>query len=328
MNSLLILFTASAIMSSEELWAVFWRYTVLIILTTIIGFAVYVLLKAAALRLIWKKKAEKHRMLLTIAAVIVISSIIAIFYALFVEPDWVTLCHYRVTTSKWRNGRNVRIAQLSDLHTEKGCELRFSRALDIIRRQKPDLIVLTGDYCNDSEPATDAILRSFASDLVKTAPVYAVEGNWDTLEDMQILENQGVCMLRNEKIDLDIRGNHMSFIGSDSFRYDLLRKLLKADPSRFLAVISHTPFLFEESAALGADLYLCGHTHGGQFSLPLFGTICPYYDIVGKYQLGKYHRGSTLMIVNGGLGMEGGSFTLRFRFGVRPAVGLIEIEGK
>ncbi len=328
MSSLLLLLTAPATTNSEEIWAVFSRHTVLVILTIIIGFAVYALLKAALLHLIWKRKVGEHRLLLAAAAFITISSIIAAFYALFVEPDWVQHNHHYVTTSKWGKGMNVRIAHLSDLHAEKGSELRFSRALDIVRRQKPDIIVLTGDYSNDSEPATEEILGKFASDLVKIAPVYAVEGNWDTMKAMQLLENHGVRMLRNEKVYLTIRGAHLSFIGSDSFRYDLLRKLLKADPAKFLVVVSHTPFLFEESAALGADLYLCGHTHGGQIRLPLFGTVCPYYDIVGKYQLGEYHRGSTLMIVNGGLGMEGGSCTVRIRFGARPDVGIVEIRGR
>ncbi|MGV8125409.1 MAG: hypothetical protein AB2L14_37170 [Candidatus Xenobiia bacterium LiM19] len=95
-----------------------------------------------------------------------------------------------------------------------------------------------------------------------------------------------------------------------------------------MVIVSHTPLLFKESASLGTDLYLCGHTHGGQIYFPLIGTICPYYDIIGKYQLGEYRYELTTMTINGGLGMEGGSCVIRIRFGVRPDVGIVEIKGR
>jgi len=312
----------------EMIRAVFFRYAVIVILFSIIGLSVYVLLKAAILRIVKKKSFAEQRWILAAASVVVIVSISAAIYALYIEPDWVKINCHSVTTSKWKSGRSLKIAHLSDLHAEKGSELRFSRALEAVKKEKPDLLVLTGDYDNESTPYSEQILGRFASALVKISPVFAVEGNWDTMKTLQLLEKSGARVLRNEAQHLVIRDNSLVLVGSDSFRYDLLRRILRPDPSAFLIVVSHTPLLFEESASLGADLFLCGHTHGGQIQMPLIGTICPYYDIIGKYQLGDYRYESTTMIINGGLGMEGGSCVVRIRFGVRPDVGIVEIRGK
>lgn len=312
----------------EMIRAVFFRYSVIVIIFAIIGLSVYVLLKAAILRIVKKRSFAEQRWILAAASVVVIVSVSAAFYALYIEPDWVKINYHAVGSPKWKSGGAVKIAQLSDLHAEKGSELRFSRALEAVRKEKPDLIVLTGDYDNESTPYSEKILGSFASDLAGTAPVYATEGNWDTAETLKMLENKGVRVLRNEIQPVAIRDNSLVLVGSDSFRYDLMRRILKPDPSALMVVVSHTPLLFEESASLGADLFLCGHTHGGQIQLPLIGTICPYYDIIGKYQLGEYRYESTTMIINGGLGMEGGSCVVRIRFGVRPDVGIVEISGK
>ena len=38
--------------------------------------------------------------------------------------------------------------------------------------------------------------------------------------------------------------------------------------SDFSIALVHSPELFDMAAEMGVDLYLCGHTHGGQVCLP------------------------------------------------------------
>jgi predicted MPP superfamily phosphohydrolase len=54
-----------------------------------------------------------------------------------------------------------------------------------------------------------------------------------------------------------------------------------------------------------ADLYLCGHTHGGQIRLPLFGAVITSSDFWKRYEMGRYEEGNTVLYISRGLGMEG-----------------------
>jgi hypothetical protein len=60
-----------------------------------------------------------------------------------------------------------------------------------------------------------------------------------------------------------------------------------------------------EAAALGVDLYLAGHTHGGQWRLPGFGAILTSSRYWKRYEAGLYCQGKTHMYVSRGLGLEG-----------------------
>ena len=72
-------------------------------------------------------------------------------------------------------------------------------------------------------------------------------------------------------------------------------------------------------------LVLTGHTHGGQFRLPLIGgLIAPNQGLFPKYDAGLYSDGNTNMIVSRWLGNS----IIPFRFNNRPEVVLIELAGQ
>ncbi len=76
------------------------------------------------------------------------------------------------------------------------------------------------------------------------------------------LEKQGVKVLRNEKVDLEIGGERVVLVGIDDCWAGL------AQPPEVPATDAFTIYLIHEPdcrAAWDADLILAGHTHGGQF---------------------------------------------------------------
>jgi predicted MPP superfamily phosphohydrolase len=81
-----------------------------------------------------------------------------------------------------------------------------------------------------------------------------------------------------------------------------------------------------QAAALGVDLYLAGHTHGGQWRLPLFGAILTSSKFWKRYEAGAYQEGSTHLYVSRGIGLEGFG-TPRARFFCPPEVVLISLSG-
>jgi uncharacterized protein len=72
------------------------------------------------------------------------------------------------------------------------------------------------------------------------------------------------------------------------------------------------------------DLYLCGDTHGGQVSLPLWGPLVVIGRQGRRYTKGLYRseEGGGHVFVSSGIGMED---TLPVRVGVRPVITVIDL---
>ena len=73
----------------------------------------------------------------------------------------------------------------------------------------------------------------------------------------------------------------------------------------FTILLYHMPDLMPEAEAQGIDLYLAGHTHGGQWRLPGYGALITSSIFGKRYEMGHYTEGGTQLYVSRGLGMEG-----------------------
>lgn len=245
--------------------------------------------------------------------------------AFYIEPDFVVTTHHAIKTSKLPPGARVRIVQLSDLHVE-GFGKREKRMLVHTAKAKPDLIVLTGDYRNEDTPETVKALERIAKQLSAIAPTYAIHGNWDGDEDIQILSRGGVIPLEKWTIVRGSRGGKVA-LGQVEWLAQEVTDVPTANMKQMYKVLlNHVPRsrLVASAEEKGVDLMLAGHTHGGQVRLPLFGALLPDRDLVGKYQAGLNKYGESLLYVNRGIGMEGGNAP-RVRFFCRPEVAVIDI---
>ena len=94
----------------------------------------------------------------------------------------------------------------------------------------------------------------------------------------------------------------------------------------FILLLYHSPDLIREAAGHQVDLYLAGHTHGGQWCLPGFGAILTSSRFWKRYEAGLYREGDTTLYVSRGLGMEGFG-TPRARILCPPEVVEVVITG-
>ena len=80
---------------------------------------------------------------------------------------------------------------------------------------------------------------------------------------------------------------------------------------------------------MDADLYLCGHTHGGQVQVPFFGPLVTMTSAPRHVAAGGVFETSTGMslALSRGVGMEG-DYAPRFRFNCRPHVFLLTLRGE
>jgi uncharacterized protein len=259
-------------------------------------------------------------------------------YGTQIEPFRLQVTKVEISSDKMANpGTSVRIVQLSDLHVER--LTRRERALPLVVADlAPDLIILNGDFLNTSyqrDLGALADLRVLLAQLEAPGGIYAV---WGTPEvDLPtvlrpLLADLGIILLEDEAIAAAVGGHTLWIVGVTCTR-DLsrdgssLRAVLAAGPPRdFTVLLYHTPDLMPQAASLGVDLYLAGHTHGGQWRLPWFGAILTSSRYWKRYEAGHYREGASHLYVSRGLGMEGFGMP-RARFFCPPEVVSITLTG-
>jgi uncharacterized protein len=221
-----------------------------------------------------------------------------------------------------------KILHLTDLHAD-GLTGLADAICKRIQGLEVDLCVMTGDYrfdvrgpCHNIYPPMERILRSVNA----RQGVVGVLGNHDVSEEIPAFDCLGMRMLINQALELRRGHDSVWVIGLDDPHYygcDDLPGTLKGLPlEAFKILLVHTPELIEEAEASGVDLYLCGHTHGGQICLPFIGPIvfnanCPRAYARGVWQY-KNLQGYTCP----GVGTSG----VPVRFFCPPEIGLLELR--
>jgi len=166
----------------------------------------------------------------------------------------------------------LRVLHLSDLHLDMYQPITEA-LIERIGRLDYDLCVLTGDYrawtFGPIERAM-AAMRSLCTELKQ--PLYGVLGNHDSVRMVPELEDMGIRMLLNESVSIEREGELIYLAGIDDahyFRVDNIEKAAYAIPHEAVSLLlSHTPEIYLQAAHAGFDVFLCGHTHGGQICLP------------------------------------------------------------
>jgi len=257
-------------------------------------------------------------------------------YGCVVEPFHLTVTRLEVSSPRLAGlSRPLRILHLSDLHMERPTP-RDERVLALAAELAPDLIVLTGDYLNLSYADDDTAIahaRQWLSRLRAPLGVYAVLGTPEV--DLrhradELFAGTGVRLLRNEQVQVEAGSQAITLVGVTCER-DLsvdragLDAALRGVPDGgFTILLYHIPDLMPEAVARGIDLYLTGHTHGGQWRLPGYGAVITSSAYGKRYEMGHYVEGRTHLYVSRGLGLEGLAAP-RARFLCPPEVVLLTL---
>lgn len=255
-------------------------------------------------------------------------------YGMYVEPFDLRVTTLRITSPKIQADRPIRIVQLSDIHVER-ITRRERAMLAQVQALQPDLIVMTGDYLNIdyvNDPHTRQDGRAVLAQLSAPSGIYAVTGTRgvDTPAAMQeLFAGLPIRLLKNERATVDIAGASLDLVGVEVNGWDpdraALAAALKQVPAgRYSILLYHTPDLAEAAAAGWVDLYLAGHTHGGQIRLPWWGALVTMSAYGKRFEAGLYALDETRLYVSRGIGMEGLRLP-RARFLAPPEIVLIEL---
>ncbi|UCG23005.1 MAG: metallophosphoesterase [Chloroflexota bacterium] len=261
-------------------------------------------------------------------------------YGTLVEPFRLGLTYLTVETDRLAaEDEPIRILHISDLHVER-LTRREEQLLAMLKDVEVDIILITGDYLNLSyvrdHQAQDDV-RHLLAQISAPYGVYATLGS-PPVDQRNVIpplfDDLPVLLLVNESrlVELD-GGRRLVLLGLDCSHHlatdaMALDRLMSTSPNGMPSVLMyHAPDLMPEAAAHDIDLYLCGHTHGGQVRLPIIGAVLTSSQLGKRYEMGLYQEGRTHMYVSRGVGLEGLSAP-RVRFLAPPEITLITVHGR
>lgn len=255
-----------------------------------------------------------------IAAALVVA--LCFLYGVHVEADWLSVSRHTIATSKLRPGQRLRIVHVTDLHVDQDSPV-LQQLADVVNAEKPDLVIFTGDALNAASGAP--IFRRVLGAMAALHGTYAVHGNHDVaFWDHVDLFGGGVATALHGT-PRRVPNTPVVLCGTPYDKPDALKACLtQAGPGLRVAAY-HTPDLVEDVAGL-ADVYLAGHTHGGQVRVPFYGAVVTLSAFGKRYEMGLYDVKGTALHVSRGIGFEPAPAP-RVRFLCRPEVAVLDLVG-
>jgi uncharacterized protein len=196
----------------------------------------------------------------------------------------------------------LRIGLITDIHRSRWVSHEdVAHAVDLLMAERPDLIVLGGDYVTWGDRKYVGASADALAPLSAPYGVFAILGNHDNDHDTPIaLAKNDVHVLRDARTRVTIRGEMIDLLGIRFWTRrasDIASLMHRAVPMTVL--LAHDPRRLTEAATLSIPLVLSGHTHGGQVVLPVLGAVAAkQFPVVQG--IGRKER--TTVFVSRGLG--------------------------
>lgn len=185
---------------------------------------------------------------------------------------------YDVTLDKGVHGMTaLKVVMVSDIHLGDIIEnKRLKKMVQEINSLNPDIVLIAGDIVDSEiQPFTKGKMAREFSNIRSKYGVYASLGNHDIMgnTEEQItkeLSEAGVKVLRDSAYIVEdkfyvVGRDDISIERNGKKRKTLDEILDKADKTKPILLIDHTPSKLNEAEDNGVDLQVSGHTHKGQF---------------------------------------------------------------
>jgi len=224
----------------------------------------------------------------------------------------------------------LRVAFASDLHVGPTTPAALlERAFELLAEEKPDVLLLGGDYVflEASAPRVAEIAK-----LVSRVPAQrkiAVLGNHDLWTNHGAIEDAlrevGVEVLINRGTLLDEPWSRVRVVCLDepwTGSPDPVSAFSARTPDEVVIVLCHAPDGLTFLSPGQAALFVCGHTHGGHIALPNGPVVLPPGPLSRRYPSGRYAVDGTELFVSRGIG----NTEAPLRLYAPPDVSIFELE--
>ena len=220
--------------------------------------------------------------------------------------------------------KKIKMAQISDLHVSAMITDKYvQKVSDKLLKMDPDILFFTGDAADGSVKSFGSYMQSLA-DIKPKYGKYFVTGNHEYYSDMngwlRLIENIGFKILINESQNIDINGSTLMITGipdrtgkyfSNYHKTDMIKATNNMPKADVKILLAHQPKDVDHAIKYDFDLFLCGHTHGGQyFPFSLF------VQLAHPFLKGLHKKENTWVYINQGTGYWGPPM----RIGTEPEI--------
>ena len=244
--------------------------------------------------------------------------------------------------------KGFKIVHISDIHSGSFNDKQaVIRGIEKIAKEKPDIILFTGDLVNDLADEMKNYMDVF-NQLEAPHGVFSTLGNhdygdyarWNSAEEKKanlerlkkIHGDLGWRLLMNEFVELKKGDEKIALIGIENWgakanfpKYGDLKKAYSgAENYPFKILMSHDPSHWDAQVRPdypSIDLMLAGHTHGMQFGIEIPGFRWSPVQYIYKQWAGLYEEAHQKLYVNRGYGFIG----YPGRVGILPEITVLEL---
>lgn len=255
---------------------------------------------------------------LWLALAIMVAVTLVVVYSTWIEPFNLGLTRESLTTPKLSAMvRPITILHLGDLHMEHPSP-RERDLNERIKTIQPDIIVFSGDFVNISYTDDDTVkdeIRALIREWNAPLGAYAVPGTYTVEAVSRVREFveglNNITLLLDRWQSIDTPGGKVHILGMvtrhilETDRATLDSMMEQAPTGGFKLLLTHAPDVAYDADRHGFDLYLCGHTHGGQIRFPLIGAVFSGSHLGMDFVMGRRDLTNTTVYTTRGIGLEG-----------------------
>jgi hypothetical protein len=236
--------------------------------------------------------------------------------------------------------QGLKITFISDLQADRYTDrARLENYIEKVNSTNPDLVLIAGDLIT-STPNYINLAAEMVGKVKSKYGVYTCVGDhdhWSYRDDTKrsvremtkALAKYDIKMIDNDKVDLRIGNSRtrLTFVTNtyvNRLTGNPLDTLLKNNNYDLRILIVHQPgdSLIQKAKSYNYNLFLAGHTHGGQVTF-----LFPYLKISPtmfetQYIRGDFYFDNMLMIITRGLGMS----LIPFRYNSTPEITVIILD--
>lgn len=237
--------------------------------------------------------------------------ILILLFIILITISYIKIDINRIEITDKKIDKDFKILQLSDLHN-RNIKKRLEK---ILNKEKPDIIILSGDMINERLKETKNFMDIIP--LLEQYDTYYTFGNHEEelsekeyriyseiINDtkLKILNNKGINISNNiylYGLNIDVK-YFLRFKNIKLQSKEIKDYLENLNNKNYNILIAHNPLFGELYSDYNVDLTLSGHVHGGLIR----GLLSPEFKLFPKYYQNTYDIKNMKMIVSRGLGFS------------------------